>query len=208
MATVPRHLQRVLVVARTVAGRTRGVDAGHEQQLHADEAFALAGFAAALGDVEREPTGVVVAPARGGCRGVQLAHRVEQAGVGGQVGARRAPDGLLVDTHQPANRIGASMQAAARGQHELGRAVLDVVLGLRRLVPKMGADELHQRLAHETGLAGAGDARDRREQAQRKARVHVVQVVAGHAAQFQPSGGHARRPRVQRRLREQVLCRA
>ena len=100
----PGDLERLLVVARAVAGRAGRVDAGHEEQLDADEALALAGLAAALGDVEREAAGVVAARARRRRRGEQLAHVVEEAGVGGEVGARRAADRLLVDAHQPPDR--------------------------------------------------------------------------------------------------------
>ena len=56
------HLERLGVVARAVAGRARRVGAGQEDQLDRDEALPLAGLAAALGDVEREPPGAV--PAR------------------------------------------------------------------------------------------------------------------------------------------------
>ena len=54
-------LQRLRVVAGPVAGRARRVDARQEEQLDHHEALALAGLAAALGDVEREPPGVVAA---------------------------------------------------------------------------------------------------------------------------------------------------
>ena len=94
-------LQRLRVVAGAVAGRAGGVDAGQEEQLDHHEALALAGLAAALGDVEREPPGVVAAGLRRLGRGEQLADVVEQPGVGGQVRARRAADRLLVDPHQP-----------------------------------------------------------------------------------------------------------
>ena len=92
-----RDLQRLRVVARAVAGRARRVDARQEQQLDHHEAFALAGLAAALGDVEREAPGVVAAGARRLGRGEQLAHVIEQPGVGREVRARRAADRLLID---------------------------------------------------------------------------------------------------------------
>ncbi len=56
-----RHLERLGVVARPVAGRARCVGAGQEQQLDGDETLALAGLAAALCDVEGEPAGAVAA---------------------------------------------------------------------------------------------------------------------------------------------------
>ena len=55
---LPGDLQRLFVVACAMAGRTGGVHAGREEQLDADKAFTLAGFTAALGDVEGEAAGV------------------------------------------------------------------------------------------------------------------------------------------------------
>ena len=76
-ATAPCHLERLRVVARTLAGRAGRIDAGHEEQLDADEAFSLARVAAALGDVEGEAAGVVMAGAGGFRGGEQLADVVE-----------------------------------------------------------------------------------------------------------------------------------
>src|SRR6202012_5293051 len=47
------------IVAGALAGRARRIDAGQEQQLDADKTFALAGLATALGDVERETSGII-----------------------------------------------------------------------------------------------------------------------------------------------------
>ena len=90
-------LQRLRVVPRAVAGRARRVDARQEEQLDHHEALALAGLAAPLGYVEREAPGVVVPRARRLGRGEQLAHVIEQSGVGREVRSRRAPDRLLID---------------------------------------------------------------------------------------------------------------
>ncbi len=191
VAAVPAHLQRRLVVAGAVATGAWRIHAGHEQQFHADEALALAGVAAPLGHVEREAPGVVAAAARIGGGGEQLAHVVEQAGVGGQVGTRRAADGLLVHLHHPLHRRQVAGQVAA-GAFEDRRAFVGgwraILLGL---VPQVRQHQLGQRLGDEAGLARAGDAGDRGEHAQRNARVHPAQVVPVDAAQLQPAGGLA-----------------
>ena len=110
-------LQRLRVVAGAVADRAWGVDARQEEQLDHDEALALAVLAAALGDVEREPPGVVAAGPRRLGRGEELADVVEQARVGGEVRARRPADRLLVDPHQPLDALHpADDPAAERGR--------------------------------------------------------------------------------------------
>ncbi|KAG0757526.1 hypothetical protein G6F22_019933 [Rhizopus arrhizus] len=63
-----------------MAGRARRIYAGHEQQFDADKPFAFAGFASALGHVERETAGVETTAVRSRCCGEQLAHVIEQAG--------------------------------------------------------------------------------------------------------------------------------
>src|SRR5213078_1024977 len=110
----PRHLERLVVVARAVAGRAGRVDARHEEQLDADEAFALARLAASLGDVEREAAGVVAARARGRRRREDPAHAVEETGVGREVRARRPADRLLVDAHEALDALHAGAEVAAR----------------------------------------------------------------------------------------------
>ena len=97
-----------------MAGRAGRVDARQEEQLDHHEAFALAGLAAALRDVEREAAGVVAARARRLRRGEQLAHVIEQAGVGREVRARRAADRLLVDAHEPLDRAPCRRRSARR----------------------------------------------------------------------------------------------
>ena len=65
--------------------------------LDLDDAVALAGFAAAALDVEREAAGLVAARFGFGQAGEPVADRREGAGVGRGVGARRAADRRLVD---------------------------------------------------------------------------------------------------------------
>ena len=61
-AVAVADLEGVVVVAGTVARRAGAVGAGQEQQLDGDEALALAGRAATVGDVEGEPARRPAAP--------------------------------------------------------------------------------------------------------------------------------------------------
>ena len=90
-------LERLAVVALAVADVARHVHVRQEVHLDLDDAVALAGLAAAALDVEAEAPGVVAARACLRHLREQLAQRREQAGVGGRIGARRAPDRRLVD---------------------------------------------------------------------------------------------------------------
>ena len=187
-----------------MTGRTRRIDARQEQQLDHDEAFALARFAASLRDVEREAAGVVAAPARLGGRGEELADGVEEAGVGGEVRARRASDRLLVDDHQPVEPLHSRDDAAAggRGRRILDRQLLGFVGGGRRAQAFGG--QLDQRLADKARLARARNAGDGREDAEREADVEAAQVVARDAVQFEPAARGPRRPGRDALLAEEV----
>ena len=91
------HLQGLAVEARPVADVAGHVHIRQELHLDAQLALSLAGLAAPAVDVEREAPRLVAAHLALGQLGEQLADLVEQAGVGARVGARRAPDGRLVD---------------------------------------------------------------------------------------------------------------
>src|SRR6202043_3400677 len=73
------------------------VDVGQEVHLDLDLAVALARLAASAWHVEAEAARLVAAHARLGGPRHQVADRVEDVGVGGRVGARRAADRALVD---------------------------------------------------------------------------------------------------------------
>ena len=140
---------------------TRCVDARQEQQLDHDEPLALARLAAAFGDVEREPPGVVVPGPRLFGRGEQLADMVEQPGVGRQVRPRRAADRLLVHPHQP---LDASMPPAIRPPCVTTAAPLQLLALLlvgRQLVAELLGHQLDQRLADQARLARSRTPRSR-----------------------------------------------
>ena len=92
-----RDLERLAVVALAVALLARHVHVGQEVHLDLDLPVALAHLAAPALDVEAEPSGLVAARAGLLGLGEHVADHVEQARVGGRVGARRAPDRGLVD---------------------------------------------------------------------------------------------------------------
>src|SRR5690606_32446411 len=96
-AALVAHLQRLPVVAPPLADLARDVDVGKEVHLDLDQPVALAGLAAAALDVEGETAGAIAADLGLRKLGEELADRSEEAGVRGRIGARRAPDGALVD---------------------------------------------------------------------------------------------------------------
>ena len=123
--------------------------------------------------------------ARGLGRREQLAHGVEQPGVGGEVRARRTADRPLVDAHQPVERL-----QPGRAAHVRPRASA-VVRSLAAPGPRWRADELGQHLRDQRRLARARDAGHRGEHAERNVDDDVAQVVPGDAAQLQPAVGVA-----------------
>ena len=193
IAVAPGDLQRAVLVAGSVAFRAGRVDAGQEQQLDHHEALALAGRAPARGDVEREPPGVVVTPARFGRGGKNAADMVEQASVGGHVRARRAADGLLVDGDHAAQAAGVAGDPAVDRSpvaREQQVGVVAVVAGrAAHGTAQVSIDECGQGLADQARLPRAGDPGNRGQAAERKGDRHVVQVVAVHFFQPQPAGG-------------------
>src|SRR5690606_16469076 len=90
-------IERRAVVAFALADIAGDVDVRQEVHLDLDDAVALAGFAAAALDVEREAPGRIAARLRFRQAGEPVADRGEGAGIGRGVRARRAPDGRLVD---------------------------------------------------------------------------------------------------------------
>ncbi len=77
------------------------------------------------------------------------------------------------------------------GAADRGVGGLQVISGFRRGVRfrmQPGADHLGEDLADQGRLAGAGDAGDRGQDAEREVGVEVAQVVAADVAQLQPAG--------------------
>ena len=162
------HLERLAVVAAALAGLARDVDVRQEVHLDLDLAVALARLAAAALDVEREAARLVAAHLRVGRQRVELADVREEVGVGRRVRARRAADRALVDLDHLVERL-----------DPLDRLVL------ARLDPHLlepVRERLVDDLVHERRLAGARDARDGDEAADRELDVDSLEVVLGRAA--------------------------
>ena len=177
VAALEADLERLAVVALAVALLAGDVDVGQEVHLDLDLAVAAADLAAAALDVEAEAAGLVAARPRLLGLGEELADVVEDAGVGGRVGARRAPDRRLVDVDDLV---------------DLAEAV-DSVVGAGpklRLVQAVG-DRVVQGLVDQGRLARAGDAGDAAEDAERDRDVDPLQVVFAGAAHAQGAGRFA-----------------
>ena len=135
--------------------------------LDLDDAVALAGLAAPAFDVEGEAAGLVAARLGLGQLGEPFADGGEGAGIGGGVGARRAPDRALVDVDDLVEMLQA-----------LDRVMLAGMLA--RIVELAGHGAI-QRLDQECGFAAARHAGDGGEQAERNVDGDVFQVVGARA---------------------------
>ena len=167
-----------MVVAAALADIAGHVDVGQEMHLHPDLAVAAAGLAAAAAHVEAEASGLVAALAGVGGHGEDVADLVEDLGVGGRVGTRRAADGRLVDGHD-----------ALDGAGPLAVAQAGDGAGLVHALAQADGQMLVQRVHHQRALARTGHARDTGQHAQREAAVDAAQVVGGHVVQGQPALG-------------------
>src|SRR5690606_2327149 len=125
-------------------------------------------------DVEGEAAGHVTPDLRLGRLGEQLAHVVEDAGVGGRVGAGGAADGRLVDVHDLVDEV-VAVHARVPSRH-VPRAV--------QLAGQVGVEDV----VDQRGLARAGDAGDRGEHAQREGHVDVLEVVLPGAVHGERAG--------------------
>jgi len=165
------HLEDFVLEAEAVALRAAQIDIGQKLHFHAFKAFALAAFAAASGHVEGKVPGRVAARLGRRSLGKELAERIEQFGVGQQVGPRGAPDGLLIHHHDLLEMLRALQPVAAS-----------------RCVPgfahqaQPGAVE---GLVHQRALAGAGNAAHPHQQPEREADRDVLQIVRARAFHHQ-----------------------
>ena len=122
-AVVP-DLEDAALEARAFALFADQFDVGQELHLDRDGAIALAGFAAAAGNVEREMSGGVAALFGFAGGGEEGADQVEGLDVGDRIGARRAADGRLIDHHRAwrcAPRLRPCGTSAAGRSSVLGR---------------------------------------------------------------------------------------
>ena len=153
-APVPEHLKCIFVVVSAFAGWARCVNAWHEKELNAYKAFALARITTSFRYIEREPSGVVSAPARIGSGREEFADMVEEAGIGRKVRARRAPNRLLVDLYQTLNGIHVTREMATRCLYSVGRVLK--ITGrciILWLITKMQTHKFRHGLRHKAGFA-------------------------------------------------------
>ena len=170
------HFQGLAVVALALADVARHVDVRQEVHLHLDDAVALAGLAAPALHVEAEPPRPIAPrPRLLGLR-EQFADGREEAGVGGRIGTRGAPDGALVDVHHLVEVFETVYRLVAARRHGGGA------------VQGAGGNRI-QGVVDEGGLAGTGDAGDAGEQPGRHIDGDVLEIVAARLHQAQRALG-------------------
>ena len=163
-------LEHGALEARAAAFFADEFDVGEELHLDGDGAVALAGFAAAAGNVEGKMAGGVAAALGVGRVGEDFADGVEGFEVGGGIRARRAADGRLIDDDDFAD-FGVAFDAVAE--------FLDagaVALGGERFVEDVVDDR---------GFAGAADAGDNGERSERNHQIDILQIVDVRAEEAQ-----------------------
>ena len=146
-------------------------DGHRREEIHLDDLHprTLAGLAAAALDIERELIGLETADLGVRSLGEEIADVGEHAGVGRGVGARGTAHRRLVYLHELVDVLQA-LQFPVR-QHLVFRAVEPV------------ADDRHEGVVDQGGLAAAADSADADDAAERKADVHVLEIVAGGPAE-------------------------
>ena len=161
--TLVAHLKRLLVIALALTHVAGHIHIRQEVHLDLQKAVARAGLAAAALDVEGKPARPVAA--RLGVRrfGEQVANVIEHAGIGCRVGARRAPDGRLVNIDHLV-QIGQPGDLIMRARARLGAV-------------ELGGQLFVQDLVDERGFARAGHAGHAGERAQRDGEVRVLEIV-------------------------------
>ena len=157
------HLERLAVIALAPADFAGHVDVRQEVHLDLDLAVALAGLAAASRHVEAEAPRAVAARLRLRNAREERPQVVPEPNIGGRVGARRAPDGRLVDIDDLIDLV-EPLELLVR-PHK-ARGMMDGV-GERRC----------QRIGNKRALARARNARHHGEGAELDLRRHVLEVV-------------------------------
>ena len=157
------HLERLAVVALSLADLARHVDVGEKVHLDLHEAVALARLAAPALHVEREASRPVAADLRVRQLGEQLANGREQPRVRGRIRARRAADRALVDVDDLVDVLEPRDAIVLAGNH--ARAI------------EVARERVVQNVLDERRLSGPGNARDRDEQPQRYLSTEILQIV-------------------------------
>src|SRR6266478_1681370 len=143
--------------------------------LDPNDAVALARLASPALDVKRETAGTVAAHPRFGQLRKQLADMGEQAGIGRGIRARSAPDRTLIDVDYFVEVLNALKRFVSAG------AFAAVIQFLR--------ERAINGIEHERRFAGAGDAGDTSEDAQRNSDVKITKIILACALDGEPSSG-------------------
>src|SRR5262249_4538181 len=139
------HFEDAALVACASAFFADEFDIGEKLHFDGHSAVALAGFAAATGNIERKMAGgVAAAPGVGGIR-KDFANGVKGFHVGGRIRARRAPNGRLIHDDDFFYVLVALKFVA---KFLFGSAIF--LRGKRAI----------KNVVHEGGFAGTADARD------------------------------------------------
>src|SRR5712692_7663224 len=155
--------ERFGIVAAAAADFAQDVNVRKKIHLDATEAVALAGFAAAALHVEAEAAGAVAALARFGKHGEEIADRSEDAGVSCGIRSRRAADGSLIDFDNFVDLVGAENFTMGGGWF-VGAVELLCERAIKNVVD-------------ERGFAGAGNAGDDDEHAERQRDINFLEIV-------------------------------
>ena len=148
--------------ARAAAFFANEFDVGEKLHFDGDGAVALAGFAAAAGNVERKMAGGEAAALGVGRVGENFANGVERFQIGGWIRTRRASDRRLIDDHDFAD-FGIAFDAIAE--------FLDAA------AVALGGERFVKNVVDERRFAGAADAGDDGERLERNHQIDVLQIV-------------------------------
>src|SRR5579862_5161706 len=113
------YIENLRLVASSFALFADQFDVGEELHFHRDRAVALAGFAAASGNVEGKMPGGKASLLGLGKGSKEVADAVEGLDVGNRIGARRSADRGLVDQNDVVNEIVALDSAPIRRRDRL-----------------------------------------------------------------------------------------
>ena len=131
--------------------------------------------------------GIVVTHARCFGRRKKLANRIKETGIGHQIRTRRAPDRLLIDTHQAFHAMHARHDPAAAANLRRALEFLAFILECRNLAAEFVRDEFDQRLTDETRLSRTGDTGDGGEEGSGNATLRWLRLLRVIRASFSHS---------------------
>ena len=85
--------------------------------------------------------------------GEKCAHMVEQACISSQIGARRSPDGSLVDSHQALDALHSTYDLSPCDSQRLRLKAFHFFFTEEKRITEVLRHQFDQRLAYQAGLA-------------------------------------------------------